>query len=343
MPAVSAIYPKAAQGATRTTHRQRTADSSLARAVVQPLIPAKASDPAPKAFKPLDGACWRGIPAADTYHYFDTVKYLSKRRIPESGEALLRAHSKHLDIRRHGEWVFPKNGKPYQINIWPWLFRIEIQVPDQAALEYLAKRRGLKLTRADPARDFTFDHLHEKDRAFDFLSEHFVQSRQSKKRQRMTFDNGGLSTGRRHRGHYFTFYSSRECRIDGIAECLHQEGRYLGTKALGQIGLHHPRDLLRFDHAEYWSGIEHQLLTIDKERLGRNHTNRYSGERRQQSDQMPFYGRTSEDLWRGSLLYRIHAIDQWGNFSVDQFIRSYGRRGAFVISLGNGTSVLDAG
>jgi hypothetical protein len=335
MPAVSAIYPKAASGATQADHRQRMATASRARASVGSIKRVRASNPPVGADKPLDGARWRGIPYADTYRYFDTIKLLSLRPIPEDALTMLRAHCKHVDVRRHNEVMHPKRGKPYQINIHPWRFRIELHVPDQAALEYLAKRRGLKLTRADPAQDWTFDDEQAKLDLFNHLAEHFTQPH-LKKHKRISFDNGGLSTGIKSKGRYFTFYSSKECRIDGVVDCLHIEGRYLGTEALAQIGLYKPKDLLNFDHAGYWSQIEaQQILMIDKERLGRHHANRQSGERRHHSEQTPFYGYRSHDRWLGSLLYRIHAIDDYGNISVQTFLRNYGR-GAFVRNLASG-------
>jgi hypothetical protein len=320
-----------ATGAADPSRRRPPAVSQ--RGSVGSLIRVRAPNPAADPATALDGARWRGIRYADRYRYFDTIKVLSLRPIPEAALVMLRAHCKHVDVRRHNEVLHPKKGKPYQINIYPWLFRIELHVPDQAALEYLAKRRGLKLTRADPAQDWTFDDEQAKLALFDHLAEHFTQPH-LKKHKRISFDNGGISTGIKSKGRYFTFYASRECRIDGIVECLHIEGRYLGTEALAHIGLHKSKDLLRFDHAGYWAQIEaQQILAIDAERLGRHHSNRISRERKQHSDPTPFHGYRSHDRWLGSLLYRIHASDEYGNVSVQSFLRNYGR-GAFLLNPG---------
>jgi hypothetical protein len=299
----------------------------------KPLVRIRASDPTANPATALDGARWRGIPIADTYHYFDTLKFLSKRPIPEGAIAMLRAHCKHVDIRPHGSWAHPQSGESYQINIYPWRFRIEVHVPDQVALEYFAKRRGLKLTRADLARDFTFNDEHPKNRMLEIFEEHFIQPHQ-RVAARISFDNGGMSTGRRYKGRYFSAYISRECRVDGVVDCFHGEYRHLGTQALAQIGIHQPKDLLDFNHAEYWSRIDRQLSAIDRERLGRYHSNRHNQQHSRASDQTPFYGRRSHDQWLGSLLYRIHAIDEYGRRSVQSFIRNYGR-GPFLIPLGS--------
>jgi hypothetical protein len=276
-----------------------------------------------------------GIRPADCHRYIDTIKCLGKRPIPEADIEMLRSHCKHLDIRPHGAMVFPRSGAPYQINIHPWRFRIEIHLPDPIALEYLARCPGLKLTRVDLAQDWTFDDEQPKLDLFETFAEHLVQPH-LKRYARISFDNEGLSTGRRRKGRYFTLYASRACRIDGIVDCLHIECRHLGTQALAQIGLYSPADLLDFDHAAYWHRIEaNQLLAIDKEHLGRFHSNRRSNMRRRATDPKPFYGRRSEDHWLGSLLYRIHAMDDRGQVSVQSFLHNYGR-GPFVINLGIG-------
>jgi hypothetical protein len=328
---MSALYHRGHLDATQADHGEPTPVRSPQRRPSKPLKRVRAINPAADPAIALDSRVWRGIRYADCYGYFDTIKVLSKRPIPEAGLAMLRAHCKHLDVRYHGEWIRPASGKPYQLNIYPWLFRIELHVPDQAALEYLAKRRGLKLTRADLARDFTFDEEEGKHRMLAICEEHFIQPHQ-RINARISFDNGGMSTGRRNKGRYLTAYADLACRIDGVVDCFHLEYRHLGTQALARLGLHHPRNLRNFNHAGYWTQIDQeQYRMIDKERLGRHHGNRQSGERRHQSDQTPFHGYRSHDRWLGSLLYRIHASDQFGNLSVQSFIKNYGK-GPFAIN-----------
>jgi hypothetical protein len=322
-PPMSNLYPSHAAGATRADDRQRAPSERIVRVRV--------GNPPVRISTALDERRFFGIRYADSYHYFDTVKYLVKRPISPEDQAWLRRRCKHLDTRQHGDWAVPRNGKPYQINIWPWRFRVELQLPDRAALEYFAALRAIKLSTAHPARDFTFDDPNGKHKVLSLYEKYFVQPRQ-RRRERIIFDNGGFSTGRRSQGHYFVGYLSKECRIDGVVDCWHVEGRYLGNKALAQIGIHSPADLLGFDHAGYWSQKDRQLLALDCERLGRYHYNRHHQKRRQHSEPTPFYGRRSEDAWRGSLLWRIHAIDQFGIFSVQSFIRGYGK-GPFLHSM----------
>lgn len=316
------ICQKSRAPATRPASRQGSSSSPLKRI--------RASDAPLKPRHRADGLARADIQPADCYGYFDTVKFLSMRPIPEDAMAMLHAHCKHLDVRAHGEWIRPKRGAPYQVNIWPWLYRIEVQVPQRACLEYFARRRGLKLTKADPALDLTFDNEEGPLLLLRQFEECLVQPRQGRKHSRIIFDNGGISTGRRSRGRYLTAYADEPCRIDGIADCFHVEGRYAGKPLLASIRLNHPKDLLSFDHAAFWREIEDQghLLQIDRERLGRFHENRTQKQRRA-SDPKPHYRGRSQDHARGSLLYRIYGIDQYGNISVQHFIRSYGR-GPFI-------------
>jgi len=312
-------YSKGAQGATQSSgsHKRPSRPSGS-------IIRVRPADPLPILATALDASRYCGIPYADRYFYFDTVKYLAKQVISNADARWLRSHCKHLDIRQHGHMIFPKQGQPYQLNIPPWRFRIEIHGPDRDALAFFAKLPGIKVTAAHVARDFTFDDASGKWAMLDLFSAHFVQ-RWQRKRKRISFDNGGLSTGRRKKGWYETCYVSRPCRIDGIVDCFHGEGRHLGTKALAQIGIHCPADLLDFDFPQYHSQKDQtSLRAIDKHALGRTHRNRMNNTRDQHA--------RAGDLRIGGLLWRIHGMDQFGNASVEQFIRNYGR-GPFMADL----------
>jgi hypothetical protein len=301
-------YPKVAQLAT---HRSEPHNSSSA-----PLVRIRAPEIAPPLAAEPDERRFCGIRYLDCYRYLDTVKYLSKGAISEADQHWLRSHCKHLDIRQHGDWLDPQSGTPYQVNIHPWRFRIEIHLPDDDALGYFAKRRGVKVTAAHVARDFTFDDASGKWAMLELFDNHFVQ-RWQRKWKRISFNNGGMSTGRRGKGSYLTCYVSKPCRIDGIVDCFHGEGRHHGTSALAQIGIHSPADLLHFDHAGYWGQQDQRLKEIDKQRLGRYIRNRMRNTRDQQADHL--------DMRLGGLLFRIHSIDQFGNASVQHFIRQYPR------------------
>ncbi|MBR0852147.1 hypothetical protein JQ543_30735 [Bradyrhizobium diazoefficiens] len=288
-----------------------------------PIVRYRAAEPPPILATAPDGRRYCGIPYADCYFYFDTVKYLTKIEINEADRAWLRSHCKHLDIRRHGSWVRAKRGHR-QVNIWPWRLRIECHLPDRAALAFFAKLRDTKLTAAHLARDFTFEGSPGKWAMLDLFSGAWVQPH-LKNDLRIIFDNGGFSTGRRAKGTYFTAYADLACRIDGITDCWHFEQRSHGTKALAQANLHEPADLIDFDHERHWEVKDRECLRwLDKRTLGRTHRNRQDKTRDQQS--------AARDLRIGGLLWRIFGTDEFGNSSVQHFIRGYGR-GPFIREL----------
>ena len=309
------LYPNAEVNATQLAKPERSSSASIERI--------RAADP--PAIRPTasDERRFCGIRYADRYEYFDTVKYLSKSEISEADQAWLSWHCRRLDIRRHGHWVRPRNGGPKQINIWPRRFRIEIHGPDRAALEFLAKLPDIKVTAVHIARDFTFDDAAGKSAMLDFFYVHYCQ-RWQRSREWKTFFNRndpllydliGFSTGRRGKGFYFTSYISKPSRIDGVVDCFHGEGRHHGTAALAQIGIHSPADLLDFDFAKYHSDKDSQSLrAIDKQRLGKFLRNRSDTTRDQQA--------ISSDQRFGGSLWRYHAHDEWGRFSMQQFMRS---------------------
>ena len=284
----------------------------------------------------LDGGLWRGITSSDCYLYFDKVKYLKEAITSEADETWMRSQCRDLDIRYHGDWVVPKRGKPYQINIWPKRERIEVHGPTPALRDYFANRNDVHLSGADVASDLTFDDEDAKYRVLAIFERHLIQPHQRKTRKNMQFANGGISTGsKRRKSNYFTGYVSKPCRIDGIADCWHFEDRRRGTRSLKQLGIYHARDLATFDHAKYWKQFEDSghLLDIDFERLGRNYSNKYGRKKRRESDPTPFHGRRSEDHWLGTFLFRRYGTDEDdGHLSVQTFIRNYGK-GPYIIKL----------
>lgn len=305
--------PKIRSNHTGSATQPRDAIRSSSASIVR----YRAAEPPPARRTEPDERRYCGIPYVDCYFYFDTVKYLTKSEIVEADQGPLRARCKHLDIREHGEWIYPKNGTPYQLNIWPYRFRVEIHVPDHIALAYLAELPQTIVTAAHIARDFTFDDERDKYSMLHTFEECWVQ-RWQRKRRRISFDNGGISTGRRPKGSYFTLYASKPCRIDGIWDCLHGEGRHHGRKALERIGIFSSADLLDFNFQAYWREKDRQSLKrINRAQLGRQIRNQLRGQRDQKV--------RSRDRRIGGLIWRLHGTDNFGIISSEQFIRSYPR------------------
>jgi len=257
-----------------------------------------------------------GIHYSDRYEYFDTVYFQSERLISAEDQWWLEDHCDRLDILQDGQVIGGRTVKVF----YPYRFQIEVHRPDRKGLEYLA-RIDIKLTAVHIARDFTFDDSNGKGALLDFVSKHWVQPHQRKTRRVARFDNGqddngGGSTGRRGKGHYETYYASEACRIDGVVDCFHSEGRHHGKIALQHIGIDHKFKLLDFDFTEYWRKKDRTSFKgIDIQRLGQYHSNRQRGSRNRKSDRD----------WRiGSVLIRKHAFDWLGNICVQQFIQKYG-------------------
>ncbi len=302
----------------------------------------RAADPPPLPPTAPDGRRYCSIPYEECHHYFDTAHFISKRLIAAEDRWWLEEHCDRIDILWDGQLFFDKRRKSWReiCVYYPHRFRIEIQVPDDEARVFLARlclTGDFKLVTAHPARDFNFDHRrNDKGDMHDLFNEHWVQPHQRKDRSAVRFDNGsndngGGSTGRRGKGHFFTHYASEHCRIDGIVECFHIEGRYLGKQALAKIGIDTASDLINFDHEALWRKADQACLKeIDVQRLGQYHSNRRRGSRQRQSDRHRRIG---------GLLIRKYGLDQFGNICVQQFIQRYGRgpflRNACVAELSN--------
>ena|ERR1700754_3731758 len=318
--AVPEIYPKARAPATRLRKGPRTASPAMPGGPSASLKRIRAWS-APQIPTASDGARWHGIPYVDCYHYFDTLYFLSEFPLGSHDAYWLEQHCKRLRIFKDGEILYGKvsakypRGRKRIIRVFPpYRFLIEAHVPDREALELLV-RHPLKLIAAHPARDFTFDHEQDKLAMLALFERCWRQPYQRQDRDAVRYDLG-LSTGRRPKGRYDTAYASKPCRIDGIVECFHHDGRDLGSAVLRRIGLGETLNLLNFDFAGYFRKKDQDSLRdIDLKRLGQYHRNRQRRSRSRQAD---------EDQRLGGLIFRIHAIEPDGEFSIRAFIRNYG-------------------
>jgi hypothetical protein len=255
-----------------------------------------------------------GIPYTACHFYFDTLRFLTKSEISAGDVLAIRKRVKHLDIRAHGQWVRPKRGQAYQLNLYPYRFRIEIHLPDAETIQFFAQLPGTILTAAHLARDFVFDRPKDKQQLHELFSEHWVQRWQRKNRRIIFERNDGLSTGRRSRGSYFTAYSNRPSRITGEAECVHQEIRAHGRAALEKSGINELNDLLSFDFESFWKEQDqNSLKRVNVEKLGKFVRGK---EDKSRADMIGL------DRRLGWLIYGIKGMDEYGNRSVEQFIRA---------------------
>jgi len=202
---------------------------------------------------------------------------------------------------------------------------------EPADLEWAANRGDVLVNYVESARDQLMSE-EAAHRLSDEFDEHFVQGWHGKQEQYRA-EHGTYTSGRRV-GRLFAWYWDRESKATGT-HCFHLEARYQGVAAVRRIGIHHPRDLLTFDHEDFWLQYL-RLYRVDLEKLGRCHLNHILGERRRQPllyrwprHPAPFV--YNLDRSTGSILYRVYASHSKQGFrSVQRFVDSYGR-GSFLV------------
>jgi len=67
-------------------------------------------------------------------------------------------------------------------------------------------------------------------------------------------------------------YKEPYCRITGELDCLHSEFRLRGTASVRRAGIHCIRDLINFNHEQWWR-TKTKLVAVDLERLGKRYHN----------------------------------------------------------------------
>ena len=188
--------------------------------------------------------------------------------------------------------------------------------PNNRALERIAEYDDFMVNYHERARDFHMDR-NSALVMLDIFDRHFVQPRHGK--DEFYAEENGTYTRRNRPGFRFVCYGDRVSKRTG-RHCFHIEARAHGVGAVRRIGVHHPRDLLKFRDHEFWQ--QHlQLFKIDFERLGRWHENRRLGQRRQKPDiSKDGYDR---DLRIGTALFRVFAeTDAFARYCAT-FTREY--------------------
>jgi hypothetical protein len=251
-------------------------------------------------------------PFANKHHFFDRVNVRTPRSLKQSEVAFLRKHCNE---------AYPKLG-------WyiPGYVRevLHVVAPTQPAKEFLADLPPRSvINRLEPAMDVIGEH----DTIWglrDVCDNHFVQPWQGQHVQ--VRERGGTYTKQERAAFKFAWYADRRSKVTG-EWCFHIEGRHIGVQAVRRAGVHHPRDMLTFDHEAYWQTWL-RLYEIDLERLGRYHLNRQARERRQHplllKSRCGFvYNR---DRSVGAALFRSFALHPRQHCrSVQQLVATYGR------------------
>jgi hypothetical protein len=196
-----------------------------------------------------------------------------------------------------------------------------LRQPSQACLEWLAKRDDVKMTYGELARDHIYGEEDRADTTGRLFSSSLVQLRHGNRRTILYAEGDNGSTGNRGPGLSFCWYTTKPSKVTGEWPCFHFEARLCGSRTLRRHGIHHPRDLLAFDHDEFWRNTWRKRLTfvvtLDRARLGRYYDNCANGTKRRTL--------TREDYRRGCLLYRIYGEAGEGGFSMQGVWDRFGR------------------
>lgn len=199
--------------------------------------------------------------------------------------------------------------------------------PDEEALRWLAKRNDVLLTHVELTLDVISEDAEE---LLGLIPAQFVQ-RWHRKRQPSRWENGNYRTGRLgQKGMVFQFYADRASKVTGEVDCFHAEAKVYGSAALRRLGIIHPRDLIGFNHDEFWQR-NLVLLEVDRERLGRWWENkRAKTKRRTSTITERGYNVTRAT---GNLLCRVYGRDAFGNGSLQRLVNQLGR-GPFLCNGG---------
>lgn len=267
---------------------------------------------------------------SDVYPYCHSMRQLRKRPLTPSAQAYIRENCDSLSVHRHGQLVSDKRGRFHQVNIYPFRERLQVVGPNPEVYKFLASLDDRipdstgKLPEHDlrppliTCLEITLDIILSDEKvlrtAFDALKRCFVQ-RWNGKHETVEFGNGGMSTGRRWPGRYFTAYISKPSPVTGEVDCLHLEYRICSARAVRDIEVQSVSDLLTFDHTRFWKK-NLVFLDIDFRRLGRNHRNKAEKRKRQKPD--------IDDRRIGQSLWRANAYDQSGSLCVQEFLKNYG-------------------
>jgi hypothetical protein len=183
--------------------------------------------------------------------------------------------------------IFAKNG-PARFDA-QFHQRVELRQPTDQALQWLTRRDDALINRAEITLDLVFKYRGDRDETWNFLHRYLVRRWHGKKQEIRVVRSGESrpSVSDKYDTRYdagrsapncIAFYKQGHSRVTGEVNCLHLEWRLKGLKAVRSIGIERGRDLLEFDHRQFW---QERLLLVaaNKERLGRLIRNQLNGKK----------------------------------------------------------------
>jgi len=210
-----------------------------------------------------------GIKPAGIYAYRDKVRVWLKGPVSKPELARLRGQCGCKDYNELARF------DPSYVQ------RLDLYQPTPAALQWLARRYGARITYVELSLDWTFDDEDAKDAAYEFLCRHVVKKHHRDQGIRFVVGKRGTTrySGPRRARNVLVMYRDKQCKVTGEVCCLHLDWRIHGAEALCRAGLASLRDLLAIDHREFWR-TRLLLFALDPEALGRKYHNARRGTRR---------------------------------------------------------------
>ena len=198
------------------------------------------------------------IQPSDISAYIDCVHAWLPRRLSPQGLAWLAQQCGEVRVPR---WRKRWDRVGYQQYI-------DLKQPNDAALHYLHSIGNGLINYVEFALDWTFNYEDERDAAWIFTDRHIIK-RWHRHSQGIRYVKGTRYTAGRHGNSNLVGYADKPSRITGELYCLHIEYR-MRLRALRRIGISSAKDLLNYDHHQFWT--QRLLLrAIDLVRFGRRY------------------------------------------------------------------------
>lgn len=206
--------------------------------------------------------------------YFDKIALWLRQPADKAALAALRQHCAQLHV---GNRRARFDGNFHQ--------RLELKQPPDAALRWIASRDDALINQIEVALDFVFANWVDRDDAYDFLDQHMVRRWHGKQR---VFIHAGKNKTRydaqRSARNSLVLYRQIYSRITGELCVMHLEWRANGLHAVRAAGISPGKDLLKFDHREFWKKRLVLCRIVAEDRVGRYLHNRTHSRKRRQPD-----------------------------------------------------------
>lgn len=156
--------------------------------------------------------------------------------------------------------------------------RLVLRQASRAAIALLAKRNDVHFNYQELAQDLIYATAEQRDAAYQFVIDHALMKDRRGQSAKVCLGEDGMTTlysGSRGKPDISVTYPAKS-KITKDRHALHSERRIKGPKALKRKGLSSLRDLLDFDHVQFWQDNSHYYRISDRAGLGRAYLNHHA-------------------------------------------------------------------